>query len=322
MSQSTPVLGLPYILPSQAQKHVTHNEAIDRLDSLVQLAVQSRSQSAPPLSPIAGDRYIVQASGSGDWAGQDNTLAVWRDTGWQFIAPLAGWQAQVLDDGTAVIFDGTGWAPAPLDLQNQPGIGLGTSYDTTNRLAVAAEATLLSHDGNGHQLKVNKASASDTASLLFQDNWSGRAEMGLAGDDNFHIKVSDDGSSFQQAITVEAQTGFTAAKCLLSGRITVASDSVGSIPTPSQCGFVLIHYTDANYPQPNHSGIFVYDTTSSPSCLKVFAGTKMENLGSTTLTGTTCAVGNSGIAAQHGELQIENRQAGNRDYCFIFLGGL
>ena len=34
-------LQLPYIMPSQAQKHVTHNEAVRTLDALVQLVCES-----------------------------------------------------------------------------------------------------------------------------------------------------------------------------------------------------------------------------------------------------------------------------------------
>ncbi len=59
-------------------------------------------------------------------------------------------------------------------------------------------ATLLNHDGAGHQLKINKAAAGDTASLLYQDAFSGRAELGLAGDDDFHFKVSPDGSELER----------------------------------------------------------------------------------------------------------------------------
>ena len=51
-------LSLPYILASQAQKHVTHNEAIRALDCLVQLSVESRVLTSPPASPVEGGRYV------------------------------------------------------------------------------------------------------------------------------------------------------------------------------------------------------------------------------------------------------------------------
>ena len=82
----------------------------------------------------------------------------------------------------------------------------------TNRLAVSAPATLLTHAGNGHQLKLNKAASGDTASLLYQTNWSGRAEMGLTGDDHFRLKVSADGAAWTDALTVDAGTRHKSAK--------------------------------------------------------------------------------------------------------------
>lgn len=66
------------------------------------------------------------------------------------------------------------------DFQNIDGFGIATSWDATNRLAVASPASLFTHQGAGHQLKIDKAASTDTASLLYQDNGSGRAEIGLA----------------------------------------------------------------------------------------------------------------------------------------------
>ena len=48
MSDSTTNLLLPYLMAAQAQKHVTHNEALRLLDGLVQLLVKSRSQGSRP----------------------------------------------------------------------------------------------------------------------------------------------------------------------------------------------------------------------------------------------------------------------------------
>ena len=71
MSQTSTLLSLPYIQPAQAQKHVTHNEALRILDALVQLAVESRALTEPPAIAVDGARYIVAAGATGDWAGQD-----------------------------------------------------------------------------------------------------------------------------------------------------------------------------------------------------------------------------------------------------------
>ncbi|MCK4713828.1 MAG: DUF2793 domain-containing protein, partial [Marinosulfonomonas sp.] len=186
-------LSLPFIQPSQAQKHVTHNEGMLRLDALVQLSVLAMDQTTPPAVPQSGDRYIVPASPTGDWAGHDWSLAVYQETVWEFYPPNAGWTAWVDALGEQWVFDGSNWiaVPANFDFQNMDHVGINTTADTTNRLSVSSAATLLTHEGAGHQLKLNKAATGDTASLLFQTGWSGRAEMGTVGDDDFSIKTSD-----------------------------------------------------------------------------------------------------------------------------------
>ena len=105
----TPNLALPFIVQGQAQKEVTHNEALLRLDALVQIAVRSRSLSAPPGSPADGERWIVAASPNGAWAGQSNKIAAWQDGAWSFFAPAGGWRAQVEDERLAVVWQDGAW---------------------------------------------------------------------------------------------------------------------------------------------------------------------------------------------------------------------
>ena len=205
--QSSPVLSLPYIQPSQAQKHVTHNAALATLDVLVQAVALDRDRTDPPEPVSAGAVHLVAPGGQSAWAGQDNTLASHDGTGWRFIAPKAGWRVHVLADGFDVVFDGTDWIAAQPDFDNLSGLGIGTASDAANPLAVAGDATLLTHVGAGHQLKINKAASGDTASLLFQTGWSGRAEMGTTGSDDFAIKVSPDGSAWTTALSLDASAG-------------------------------------------------------------------------------------------------------------------
>jgi hypothetical protein len=208
----TPNLGLPYIMAAQSQKHVTHNEAIRALDAIVQLAVLDRDLAAPPSSPADGARYIVGGSPTGAWSGHAGSIAAFQDGAWMYYAPVEGWIAWIGDEDAAVVWDGAAWSALTTGGGGGGGsgsfttLGVNATADTTNRLTLAADATLLSHDGDGHQLKINKASASDTASLLYQDAFSGRAELGLAGDDDFHFKVSPDGSSWKEAIVIDRTT--------------------------------------------------------------------------------------------------------------------
>ena len=202
MSETTPNLTLPYILPSQAQKHVTHNEALQRLDALVQLTIRA-TLATPPGTPEDGACFLVDAGAGGLWSGKDGQIAVRQDGAWTFFVPRDGWRGWFAASGTLLIHEDGEWNPLPLPESGEMQmLGINTTPDTTNRLSVAAPATLLTNEGAGHQLKINKAASSDTTSLLFQTGWTGHAEMGLAGDNGFSIKVSPDGSSWLAALTV------------------------------------------------------------------------------------------------------------------------
>lgn len=206
--EATENLQLPYIMPSQAQKHVTHNEAIRALDALVQLCVADRDLASPPATPEAGRRYVVAAGASGAWAGQEQRIAAWQDGAWAFFAPLPGWLAWVEDEARLFVFDGAGWSLAALANVNPVGLaGINTTADATDRLAVKSHSTRFDHDGSHHRLKINKAAAGDTASVLFQRGYGGHAEIGLAGDDDLHLKVSADGIAWTEALRIGAADG-------------------------------------------------------------------------------------------------------------------
>jgi Protein of unknown function (DUF2793) len=112
LSDTIPNLALPYIMAAQAQKHVTHNEAIRALDALVQLGVRDRDLTAPPAVPVDGDRHIIAAGATGAWAGQSGRIAAWQDGAWMFYAPYEGWLAWVAGEDRIYGFDGTAWIAA------------------------------------------------------------------------------------------------------------------------------------------------------------------------------------------------------------------
>jgi len=222
MPDTTPILSLPLLLPSQAQKHVTHNEALRLLDVAVQLSVQDRNRTAPPAAPQNGDCHIIAVASTGDWAGQAGKIAAWWDNVWLFLAPRTGWSAWVIDETRAVVFRAGAWADSSSLAARFDRLGVNADADTVNRLSVQSEATLLNHNGAGHQLKLNKATATDTASLLFQNGFSGRTEIGLAGDDDLSVKVSANGVSFSTALRIDGATGLVSlpAGASINGSLT------------------------------------------------------------------------------------------------------
>ena len=209
--QTTANLSLPFIAAAQAQKHVTHNEALAALDALVHLAVASRTASAPPAAVEEGARYLVAAPASGGWAGREGQIAVMSGGAWSFLAPRAGWRVWLVDEARLIVWSGVLWRDA-FSLNPTPSLGVNTVADAANRLAVKANAALFCHDdvtpGSGDmRLVVNKAQAARTGSLTFQTGYSGRAEIGAVGDDDLSVKVSANGSAWTLAARFVASSG-------------------------------------------------------------------------------------------------------------------
>jgi hypothetical protein len=223
VSDNSARLNLPYIAPNQAQKHVTHNEALQVLDAVTQLSVVQLDATTPPGAPETGAVYALGAAPTGAWAGQAGQLAYRSESGWLFLAPRAGWRAWDSATGSFHVHDGSAWQPMPVQTSNLEGLGVGSAWDATNRLSVAGDASLLTHAGAGHQLKINKAADGETGALLFQSNWTGHAEMGLAGETAFSIKVSDDGAAWQTALRIDAAAGEIETGPPLSGAAVQAS---------------------------------------------------------------------------------------------------
>src|SRR3712207_4729382 len=142
---STPHLALPLLAAAQAQKHVTHNEALASLDALVHLAVKERNRTTAPGSPVEGDRYLVGAGATGAFAGHEDEVALFDLGLWRFFAPRAGWRAYVEADDEIVAYDGTQWHGVDhfiRSLANLAAWGVGTAADSLNRLSAKLNAAL------------------------------------------------------------------------------------------------------------------------------------------------------------------------------------
>ena len=237
---TTPNLALPELIAAQAQKHVTVNEALRALDALVQLAVLDRDLSAPPGSPNEGQRWLVASGASGAWAGHAQHIAAWQDGDWEFYAPQAGWLVYVSDEGALLAFTGSAWVDAIsalTSLNNMTLLGVGTTADATNPFSAKLNnilwaAKTVAEGGNGDlRWTMSKESAADTLSMLLQTASSGRAELGLAGDDDFHVKVSADGAGWKEALTVDRATGGVRFLAHSSDLASAATCDIGNAPS-------------------------------------------------------------------------------------------
>ena len=214
MSDNTTHLLLPYILASQAQKHVTHNEALRLLDAMVQLSVLDRDLTAPPASPADGDRYLVASGATGLWAGWDLNVAVWTDGVWMRLVPRPGWRVWVEDERLLLVHDGAGWVgTTPEALQNLALLGLGTTADTANPFSAKLNAALwtaktIAEGGTGDLFyTMNKEAAGDDLGLTLQTGFVTRALLGLFGSDRLRLAVSPDGSTFFDGLSIDNATG-------------------------------------------------------------------------------------------------------------------
>jgi hypothetical protein len=211
-------LGLPFIEGSQAQKHVTHNEALRILDAIVQIGVLDADRTAPPSSPTEGDRHIVASGATGAWVGQAKTIALHEDGGWRFLAPRAGWCAWSAADGVLLVYDGAAWNEVAGGGGGGTGdsvakLGVNDTATAPNLLTVRSSDALFhavaaADGGSGDvRLQIAKEGAANTASVFFSDAYAGHAEFGLTGDNDFHLKVSADGTTWRDAVTFDRTTG-------------------------------------------------------------------------------------------------------------------
>ncbi|MCC5977064.1 MAG: DUF2793 domain-containing protein [Salinarimonas sp.] len=212
----TPHLALPLLAAAQAQKHVTHNEALLLIDALAQIAIDARDLDAPPTEPDEGMRVIVGPEASGDFTGQEGMIALFDAGSWRFLAPHAGWLAYDAGEAALLMHDGSVWRDLEELItfpETYDQLGIGTAPDAQNPFAAKLNAALFAareagEGGSGDlRLVVNKETAGNTGGFLFQRDWSARAEFGLLGDDDFTLKVSPDGSVWQDALSVDAATG-------------------------------------------------------------------------------------------------------------------
>lgn len=202
MADSTNLL-LPYIAASQAQKHVTHNDALRLLDGIVQLSVLDRDLTAPPGSPVDGVRYLVAAGATGAWAGWDGSIAMRSDGMWYRLLPRPGWFCWVQDEALALVWTGSAWTPwqdavgllARSDLVDVTvsGLGFGTG------LGVLQQAlTGLSGATRDSSVKIPNGSVVFCVTARVRD--------AISGATSFNCGTSSEPTKFGSAIGITAGT--------------------------------------------------------------------------------------------------------------------
>jgi len=101
--------GLPLVQAAQAQKHVTVNEALTRLDAVAQMRVKADDWEIPSANSIEGEAHVVGPIASNEWSGQSGNVAIFSNGGWVFLTPKVGWRAWNEVLGAEIVFDGVEW---------------------------------------------------------------------------------------------------------------------------------------------------------------------------------------------------------------------
>jgi hypothetical protein len=251
MSQSSARLTLPFIQAAQAQKHVTHNEAVRALDMLVQLSFEDSAQTAPPASPSEGQCYVIPAGASGAWTSHDGAIAAFLDGIWQFHTPRIGWRGYVIASNSMIVFDGTDWQEiTPSQLQSASLFGLGMNADPSApfaaKLNTALWSALYSGDGGTGSLiqTLNRQSDTQDVGLILQDDFQTRALIGLFGDSKLRFSVSPDGSVFNDALCIDQATGIADQPRLPRFKAHTNYDNYVGVGTWTKLGINVADYND------------------------------------------------------------------------------
>jgi Protein of unknown function (DUF2793) len=140
MPLQTDRLSLPLLAVAQAQKEMTHNEALALLDAIVQPVVVAVAPASIPASPVPGQAWIVGAAATGAWAGHDHSLAVWTSGGWRFVAPFEGMTVWSLAQGMIVRRPAWAWIAGALT---------GSTLSLSGLQVVGARAAAIANPAGG-----------------------------------------------------------------------------------------------------------------------------------------------------------------------------
>jgi hypothetical protein len=215
MSERITNLQLPFLAQGQAQKHVTVNESLLRLDALVQLAAASASTASQPASPSDGQIYVLPAGKTGaDWGAMaDGTLAYYRDGAWEEIAPREGWLAYICDADCLRAFDGTAWQDLPVSA-------------ATGAFAFTADITPAQITANQNDYAPTGLAG---ATVLRLSTDASRTLTGLSGGSDGRVLDILNVGSFDLVLANESASSAAANRFALGGDATIAAGGGASL---------------------------------------------------------------------------------------------
>lgn len=232
----TAKLGLPLVAGNQAQKHVTVNEAFARIDALTQLRLESISETSPPGAPLDGQVWAVPDGATGDWAGEDGSLAVTQNGGWAFVTAAVGWAGFVGDLGVRAMFDGVAWVPG---LGSATANGAGVvfrSVEVDHAVATGATSVI------SGLLPASAIVYGLTGRVLADIGGAATFRIGVSGaDDRYGSGIGVGAGAWLQGLTSSPLAYYSATDVLLSAD-GGAFDGTGALR-------LAVHYADLTLPR-------------------------------------------------------------------------
>lgn len=230
----TPNLGLPLVAPAQAQKHVTVNESLTRLDALVHLSLSSVGGTVPPGSPEEGDVHGVGTSATGAWGGQDGQLAIFANGGWVFLTPRAGWQGWSGD--VRVQFDGEDWIEGAGALSANGAGFVHRSVEVDHAVQFGAISTVAG------LLPANAVVYGITGRVLTDIGGASGLEVGIAGaSDRYGSGIGTTSGAWLRGLTGSPLTYYADTDVILTAS-GGAFDGTGTVR-------IAVHYAELTLPR-------------------------------------------------------------------------
>ena len=261
-------LDVPYLIADRfherfvAQRRQTgsFNDALDALDTVIQLSVQSRVTTTPPSTPAEGDVYSVPVSATGVWQGHATAIAFYRRRAWHFLTPVSGWLMTVQDEAMApYVFDGADWVLLFVDEDSAPAWGTitGTLSDQTD-----LQAALDALGGGGGAWGSITGTLSDQTDLQAALDAKGAGTVTGTGTTDLLTMWDDEGSGLvDSVIGTTVLGGATEGSVLFIGTGgIIQEETVHLVWNDTEKQLLLFHPRVLGGPGAGTSGLFIGST--------------------------------------------------------------
>jgi hypothetical protein len=242
---TTPKLAMPELVVGQAGKELTHNQALAVLDQLAQAVVVDKDLATPPVSPTNGAMYIVSASATGAWSGQEGKLAYWLTSvgAWTFATPVNGWSVWVSDEAaryelkagvwTVVSTGGGGSGEANTASNLGAGAGVFSSkvgVDLRFKSLVAGSNVTITPGTN--EITISASSGGGGSSLPVVQTFTGAKTLGLTDINTYN--VSQDATAQVVTLPAQASVAWTA-----DAEIHIEQGAAGAVTVTGAAGVTI-----------------------------------------------------------------------------------